>query len=130
LLKTPLPTIEELRASDAHVLEAAAQGAAPIVAASGLEAVADALGRPSAELRQPLAAMTGVEPDRLPQALHGVGDELAFHILTTPELRDSLVDDREEEPTAAGLALSSMEMLSTALDTSRFSDRLRRRMNL
>ncbi|HMB52764.1 MAG TPA: S8/S53 family peptidase [Thermoanaerobaculia bacterium] len=128
LLRTPLPTVEELRASDAHVVEAMAMGAAAPVAGGGLDAVAEALDRTTAEVRAPLAAMTSVEPARLPQELHGVGDELAFHILTNPELRSRMVAPDDDEIGAAGAA--SAEAMRAAIDVSRMSPRLRTRLNL
>jgi len=92
LLAAPLPTVESLRASSAFAFEAAALAGEGPAATAGFEAVADALDAVSrTDLRTAVGRLVGVEEDELDRRLRGVGPELAFHVLTTPALREGLI---------------------------------------
>jgi hypothetical protein len=103
LLETPLPTREELRAGPSLLMAEAALAVAEPTPLAGVRAVAEAFDDvPRERLTADLALLLEVPEDELAAQLQGVGREVVFHALTTPEVREALLARREEaEPLAA-----------------------------
>ncbi len=92
LLEQELPSLETLRASSSFAFEAAALAGEAPAATAGFNTVAaafDSVPRPA--LRRELGGLLGIAQDDLDRRLQGVGRELTFHLLTTPEVREGLV---------------------------------------
>jgi hypothetical protein len=58
---------------------------------------------PAANVRANLAALARTAPAALEEQLQGVGDELLFHILTTPSLRASFAPAQQMTPVNAAM---------------------------
>ena len=95
LLARELPTAAEVRGG-AELAETAGVK----VPGGDLATVLDALGEDPVSMTPALAEMMGVDPPDLEGALEGVGDEVAFRLLTTPGMREQLLD--QEGRTAPG----------------------------
>ncbi len=108
-LLEPLPTLAQLRASSAPILEAAF--AAPVAAAGGgFERVVEAFdGMSPVEVRANLSRSLEVDDRGLDETLDGLGDELTFHLLTNPSLREAIMP-QDESMAAASISEGLMGM--------------------
>lgn len=139
LLSKPLPGLEALRQSSEFAFEAAALSGDEPTATAGFNAVAEAFDNvPRPALRAEIGRLIGAEEDDLDRSLHGVGRELAFHLLTNPVLREALVaraaPDIAPIPALAGVATvtditaASVDLHETIAASSLLSRRLRSRL--
>lgn len=129
-LTTPLPELEELRATtEAPLLESIAESAPAPVVTSGFEVVARAFpNMPRPMLEERMAALfppTLETAAPMAERVRGVGEEMVFQIATTPELREAILGRRP-----AGLEMEAPPSLEAMPEETleRFSRRLRERM--
>lgn len=129
-LTTPLPALEELRATtEAPLLESFAESAPSPVVTSGFEVVARAfpnMPRPVLEERMASLFQPAIESATdMVGRVRGVGEELVFQIATSPELRQVILGSRP-----AALELEAQPSFETVPDSAlnRFSRRLRERI--
>lgn len=91
-LETPLPPPAPLRSAVA-VEETLFRAAPESTLRVGLESVAESFTQaPPEVVRREVSAMLGQPVAVLEDSVAGAGDELAFHILSNPELRNALAD--------------------------------------
>ncbi len=130
LLQAQLPSLEELRASEASVLEAAALSMAEPTGLAGIRAVADAFSDvPRSALQSQLSRLMNVPATQLEDRLHGVGRELVFQILTDPAAREAVFAGGEAADSMASTASAAAEtMTQERLRLAPLSDRLRSRL--
>lgn len=108
LLAADLPTLDEMRASTAPSLEAAM---ADISAPAGrhLRSFTDVFeAKPPAAMRRELAGLLDIPAEDLNRQLPAIGDELLFHLVTQPSLRESFLLEPEELPVASGALLDGI----------------------
>lgn len=96
LLETDPPTLQEMRSGLTGSFATAF--AEPVPAAPrGLGSVLESFGGRAPEaVRGELGRMLEVPPEDLDDRLRGYGDEVAFHVLTNPDLRERLAPDGPE----------------------------------
>ena len=120
VLETALPTPQEMR----DFLAGEAQPEAIEGDAGGVGSVLGALAMADNEgNRAAIAGALGTGKDELRDVVDGVGEEVAFHILTSPALRNRLTQPGKEKEASA-----TPESLGGTLDLGKLSTRLRQRL--
>jgi thermitase len=132
-LGAPLPTLEAMRVSVGPILESGF-ATAPDRRMGGIERVEEAFDGVSPErVRNGVSRLLRCTEPELTERLNGVGDEVAFHLFTTPRLRRVItqLDDASEDLAESRLepeAASPEELSDSFASLEGLSDRLRGRL--
>lgn len=130
-LKRELPTLAQMRGSMFGTFDSFASVPADnsIGGLAKLEDTFDLL--PKKALRENLASMLDVDVEELDRHLMGLGDELTFHLLTNPKLRETLVelDRASTTPIPLATSIGSNILKQLLVDNENLSSRFRSRMN-
>lgn len=130
LLEAPLPSLEELRSSDAPILEAVSLAVEEPTSVSGMRTVAEAFSEvPRSRLRSEVSGLLGVPEHQLEARLHGVGRELVFQILTDSALRETVLAGEVPPDASPAEAAHAMAMPRQRLQAMQLSERLRSRIS-
>lgn len=117
VLETPLPTLAALRAMATSDMAPMMAEPAPPGTRDVEHLVAAFAPMPAANVRANLAAIVNTPPEQLEDQLQGVGDELLFHILTTPSLRTDFAPSQQTSPVE-----TLLEPVPAPLDRTRLRD--------
>jgi hypothetical protein len=130
VLTTPLPSHADLHA--------ALPAAQPVVFAApatprATEQIITAFDTlPAEQVRTRLASELEIPPDELDSRLDGVSDEMLFHLLTQPDLRNELIRPVAPSPAAMDTGTAATTpgaMRNTLLASNQLSARLRDRLS-
>lgn len=130
VLTTPLPSRADLHAALPISQPAVLAAPAPLRATEQIVTAFDAL--PAEQVRTRLANELEIPPDELDSRLDGVSDEMLFHLLTQPELRNELIRPVAPSPAAmdTGTAATAPGAIrNTLLASNQLSTRLRDRLS-
>jgi hypothetical protein len=133
VLETPLPAPAQMAAGSRSLVAESAIISAPV--GGGVEAITEPFDDvPEAAVRAQISSVLAVPQAELDERLATVGDELAFHLLTHPRLRQALLSETTPVPMAVvdplERAVEPMQAGSPILSSVELSPTLRARIQL